>query len=137
MPSPVVTTITIDGEKFNARSASVGLTTLAGTAGKPASGGSQTNIEVVVDIQDTANMPFSTLSKLFNLAKVVTNAQIKDIRIDFWKDEGREDVVCSYSLQGWISHFRTQSGADGNHTLTLTIQPIVDKQNAFVIDISN
>jgi len=137
MPNPLVTSVTIDGDKFDALSVSVGLTTQPSIVGKPAIGTFQTNIEVVVDIHDTVNMPFPVLQKLFQLSKVVTSDKIKDIKIDFWTDETRQDVVCSYSLQGWISHFQTHSGGDGNHMLVMSIQPTLDPQNVFVIDMNN
>jgi len=77
------------------------------------------------------------LKRLFELSKVVTSDKIKDIKIDFWTDETRQDVICSYSVTGWISHFQTHSGGDGNHTLVMSIQPTLDPQNVFVIDMSN
>jgi hypothetical protein len=137
MATPLVTSVTIDGDKFDAMSVSVGLTTQASATGKPAIGNFHTHIEVVVDIHDDVNMPFPLLFKLFGLAKIVTSEKIKDIKIEFWKDESRQDVICSYVLQGWISHFETHSRGDGNHTLVMSIQPTLDPQNLFVIDMSN
>ena len=137
MAQPLVTSVTIDGDKFDALSVSVGFTTQSNAVGKPAIGTFHTHIEVVVDIHDDVNMPFGMLRKLFDLAKVVNRDKIKDIKIEFWKDENRQDVVCSYVLQGWISHFETHSAGGGNHTLVLSIQPTLDDQNVFTIDMSN
>src|SRR5258708_39866036 len=99
MAQPLVTTVTIDGDKFDATSVSVGLTTHADPIGLPMMGTFQPAIEVVVDIHDDTNMPYGTLSKLFNLAKIVTRDKIKDMKIEFWKDETRQDVICSYVFQ--------------------------------------
>ena len=137
MAEPLVTTVTIDGDKFDATSVSVGITSHADAAGLPMMGTFQPQIEVVVDIHDDKNMPYATLSKLFTLAKVVTRDKIKDMKIEFWKDEARQDVVCSYALQGWISHFQIHSSSGANHTLVLSLQPTLDPQNVFVIDMSN
>src|SRR5712692_9735426 len=102
MAEPLVTTVTIDGDKFDATSVSVGITTHTDAAGLPMMGSFQPHIEVVVDIHDDKNMPFPILQKLFDLAKIVTRAKIKDIKIEFWKDENPQDVICSYAMQGWI-----------------------------------
>src|SRR6266849_487473 len=107
MALPLVTTVTIDGDKFDAISVSVGLSTHTDSVGLPMMGTFQPAIEVVVDIHDDKNLPYATLNKLFNLAKIVTREKIKDMKIEFWKDENRQDVICSYVIQGWISHFQT------------------------------
>ena len=136
-PQPWVTSVTIDGDKFGAQSVSVGFSTLSNPVGAPLMGTFHTSIEVVVDIHDDQNMPFAMLRKLFDLAKIVTRDKIKGIKIEFWKDEHRQDVVCSYSFQGWISHFQTHSSGDGNHTLIMSLQPTLDPQSYPVIDMSN
>jgi hypothetical protein len=136
-PQPWVTTVTIDGEKFGADSVSVGFSTQTGPAGLPLMGTLHTSIDVVVDLHDDVNMPFATLRKLFDLAKTVTRDKVKDVKLEFWKDEKRQDAVCVYSLQGWISHFQVQSGGGGNHTLVMSIQPTLDPQSYPVVDMSN
>lgn len=132
---PTVSSVTIDGDKIWCESVSVGLSTATNSAGKPAIGAFQVQIELVVDLHN--NIDFPTLKKFFELSKVVTSDKIKDVTINFWKDETHQDVVCSYSLQGWISHFQTHSGGGANHTLVMTIQPTLDQQNVFVIDMNN
>jgi hypothetical protein len=136
-PQPRVTTVTIDGNKFDADSASMGFSTAAAVGGAPLMGTFLASVEVVVDIHDDVNMPFSMLRDLFELAKIVTRDKIKDIQLDFWKDESRQDVICSYKFEGWISHFQTHSAGGGNHTLVMSLQPKLDQQNYPVIDMSN
>jgi hypothetical protein len=134
---PQVTRITIGDIKFNATSASVGITTHTDGAGVPMMGTFQPHIEAVVDINDEQNMPHDKVKALFNLAKVVTQDKIKDIKIEFWKDNSAQDVICVYTFKGWISNFQLHSAAGTNHTLVLSLQPILDPQNVFAIDISN
>lgn len=132
---PSVSSLTIDGDKIWCQSISVGLTTQPNRAGKPAIGAFHVHIEAVVDLHN--DITFDVLKKLFDLAKIVTSDKIKPIVIEFWTDESHNDVVCSYSLDGWISHFQTHSGGGGNHTLVMTIQPTLDQQNVFSLDMSN
>jgi hypothetical protein len=134
---PRVSTVKIDDNKFDAESASVGFSTAVGTGGAPLMGTFLSSVEVVVDIHDVVNMPFSMLQTLFQLAKVVTRDKIKSVDIYFWKDETRQDVICHYSFQGWISHFQTHSAGGGNHTLVMSLQPQLDQQNYPVIDMTN
>lgn len=133
---PWRTTVTIDGNSFGANSVGVGFSTQADRSGSPVMGSLQTSIDVSVDIHDDVNMPFDSLRKLFDLANVVTKDKIKDIKIEFWKDENRQDVVCSYRLKGWISHWQTHSNGD-NHTLVMSIQPSMNQDNFSTIMISN
>jgi len=134
---PRVTTVKIDDNKFDADSASVGFSTAVGTSGAPLMGTFHSSVEVVVDIHDDVNMPFAMLQTLFDLAKIVTRDKIKQIDIYFWKDESRQDVICHYSFEGWISQFQTHSSGGGNHTLVMSLHPKLDQQNYPVIDMSN
>ena len=138
MATPSVTTITIDGQKFNAFSASVSLATASDQSGMPQMGSLSCGIEVVVDIHDNTNMPFQALKKLFELANVVTRDKIKDIKIEFWQDDDRKDVICSYAFKGWISHWHTNSGgAAASHLLSMSLQPAMNNQNFTELRISN
>lgn len=137
MAQPSVTTVTIDGNKFNAASASFSLATASDNAGMPQMGSLSCGIDVVVDIHDNQNMPFNTLKSLFELANVVTRDKVKDVKLEFWQDEKRQDVICSYAFKGWISHWQTGSGGGGNHTLSMSIQPAIDSKNFSEMKISN
>jgi len=137
MAQPSVTTVSIDGDKFDALSASVSFATQSDRAGLPIMGSFHASIDFIIDLHDNKNLPFSTLKKLFELAKVVTKDKVKDIKIEFWQDENRQDVLCSYAFKGWISHWNTGSGGGGNHTLTLSVQPAIDTSNYNDLRISN
>ena len=137
MAQPSVTTVTIDGNKFNAASASLSLATASDNAGMPQMGSLSAGIDVVVDIHDNQNMPFGTLKKLFELANVVTRDKVKDVKLEFWQDEKQQDVICSYAFKGWIRQWHTGSGGNGNHTLSMSIQPAIDSKNFSEMRISN
>ena len=138
MPQPSVTTVTIDGDKFDALTANVSFSTASDSSGMPMMGSFNSSIEVIVDLHDNKNMPFSTVKKLFELAKVVTKDKVKDVKIEFWQDENRQDVLCSYAFKGWISHWHTGSGGGGNnHTLSISVQPAIDTKNYNDLRISN
>ena len=136
MPSPSVSSITIDGTRFNALSVHFSVST-SHSIGMPLMGSSVYAIEVQVDMHDTENMPFPTLQKLFQLASVVTRDSIKDIKVEFWADDSQTDAICVYSFQGWISHFANTSGSGGNHTLALSLQPKLDEKQFVNITMGN
>jgi len=97
----------------------------------PQMGSLKTSIRCLVDFHDSQNVPYSTLSKMFNLANVVTRDKVKDMKVEFWKDEAHQDALCSYNFKGWISNFQTlnpvHSNGNGNgndavnHLLVLTL----------------
>jgi hypothetical protein len=45
-------------------------------------------IDVVADIHDDVNVPFPVLKNLFGLSNTMTKDKIKDIKLEFWKDDG-------------------------------------------------
>ena len=146
-------TVTIDGNKFDAVSTSVRFGTLKDRAGMPEMGSLTTKVRVWVDFHDDTNMPFGTFKTLFTLANIVTRDKIKDIKIEFWKDETKQDALCSYSFKGWISEFETSNPmADSspqtdssstspystiNHLLYMELEPALDQQNFTDITFSN
>jgi len=139
--NPYRSTVTIDGTKFNAVSALVRFQTDKDRAGMPQMGSLRTNIRVWVDFHDDTNLPHSSLKKLFDLANVVTRDKVKDVKIEFWKDESQQDALCSYSFKGWISGFHTcnpgQSADDVNHLLVLDLEPSLNQQNFKDVTMSN
>jgi hypothetical protein len=138
MAKPSITTVTIDGLKFNAYNASVSMSTSVDSAGMPGMGTLNCGVQVTVDMHDNMNMPFSTLQRLYALASVVTRDKIKPIKVEYWQDESQQDALCVYSFKGWISHWSTGSGGDGsNHTLQLSLQPAMDTQNFVELQLSN
>lgn len=145
--TPYRSTCTIDGTKFDCVSISVAFKTDKDRAGMPQMGSLKTSIRCVVDFHDSENVPYSTLSKLFDLANVVTRDKIKSMKVEFWKDDSRQDALCSYNFKGWISNFQTfnpvlNGSSNGNnpgvnHMLVLTLEPALNQQNFKEISISN
>jgi hypothetical protein len=145
--APYRSTVTVDGTKFDAFSTVVAFQTDKDRAGMPQMGSLQAQIRVWVDFHDDTNLPHSALKKLFDLANVVTQDKIRDIKIEFWKDDAHQDALCSYSFRGWISGFHTcnpgngnasnghATGADSNdlskvnHLLVLDLEPAMNQQN--------
>jgi hypothetical protein len=137
MANPSISSVTIDGETFNALSVHFSVATTHGNIGMPMMGSLVCSIEVMVDMHDTVNMPYATLQKFFNLASTVTSDSIKDIKIEFWTDETQQDAICTYSFKGWISHYSNVSGSGSNHTLSLSLQPALDDKQFVNITMGN
>ena len=153
MASPYRSSVTVDGTKFDAISTQVVFSTMKDRAGMPEMGSLGTTIRVWVDFHDDTNLPHSALKKLFDLSNVVVRDKIKDIKIEFWKDDSHEDALCSYSFKGWISRFETAnplplaspqtSGASAdplstiNHLLVLDLEPALNQANFKEITMSN
>lgn len=148
--APYRSTVTVDGTKFDAVSTVVAFQTDKDRAGMPQMGSLQTQIRVWIDFHDDTNLPHSALKKLFDLANVVTRDKIKDMKIEFWKDDGHQDALCSYSFKGWISGFHTCNPANGNvagadsndlsnvnHLLVLDLEPALNQQNFKDVTMSN
>lgn len=164
MANPYRSTVTIDGTKFDAVSTQVVFATAKDRSGMPEMGSLRTKIRVWADFHDDQNLPNSALKKFFDMANVVTRDKIKDIKIEFWKDDSHQDALCSYKFKGWISRFETanpptaaaeetymsaaassSSSAPGagmaspqlNHLLVLDLEPALNQQNFSEISISN
>ena len=137
MANPSVSSVTIDGETFDALSVHFSVSTTHGGVGMPMMGSLVCSIEVTVDMHDTDNMPYATLQKLFNLASTVTSDSIKDIKIQFWTDETQQDAICTYSFKGWIAHYSNSSGSGSNHTLSMSLQPALDEKQFVNITMGN
>lgn len=82
-------------------------------------------------------MPFANLSKLYALATLTTRDKIKDIKIEYWKDDAQLDAICTYNFRGWISLFSTSSGQGSNHTLRLNLQPELDAKQYVDVKLGN
>jgi hypothetical protein len=146
-------TITVDSNKFDAVSTSVTFSTLKDKSGMPVMGTLVTGVKVWIDFHDEVNMPSGTLQSLFTMANIVTQDKIKPMKIEFWKDETKQDALCSYSFNGWISKFETSNPmADSspqttssstipystiNHLLYLELEPALNQQNIANITMSN
>ncbi|MGO9086253.1 MAG: hypothetical protein ACLP6G_13140 [Terriglobales bacterium] len=151
--TPYRCTVTIDGTKFNAVATSVRFTTEKDRAGMAQMGSLRTSIRVWGDFHDDNNLPHAALKKFFDLANVVTRDKIKDMKIEFWKDDSHQDALCSYSFKGWISRFETSNphllastDTNGdhpappdnlNHMLVMDLEPALNQANFKEITMSN
>jgi len=147
MPIPYRCSVTIDGTKFGAISSSVQFSTEKDHSGCPQMGSLSTTIRVWANFHDNKNLPFSAMKKMFDLANVVTENKIKPIKIEFLKDDSRQDALCSYSFNGWIKRFETTNPIDLpgleedlqeqfrtltpglNHVLVLDLEPAMNQKN--------
>jgi hypothetical protein len=151
--TPYRCTVTIDGTKFNAVAGSVHFTTEKDRTGMAQMGSLRTSIRVWADFHDDTNLPHSALKKFFDLANVVTRDKIKDVKIEYWKDDAHQDALCSYNFKGWVSRFETSNPhalapneidddhpapPDGlNHILVLDLEPALNQANFKEITMSN
>ena len=141
MPGRV--SVTVDGTKFNAVEAAYSMATQKDPAGMPVLQTLNTSVFVRVDLNDDKNAPYDTIKKLFELGNVPNREKLKEIKVEFWKDDTMKDVICAYAFKGWISIFRTtntgHNGAAGgyNHVLELELTPIINKENHQEVKISN
>jgi len=158
MATPYRCTVTIDGTKFNAVSTSVTFATEKEPSGMPKMGSLITEVRVWADFHDDTNLPFSAIKKFFDLANVVTRDKIKDMKVEFWKDDTHQDALCSYSFKGWISRFETSNGEEFtkgmelggdddktfvgiapalNHMLVLDLEPTLSQEHFGDLKMSN
>ncbi len=137
MANPTNSTVTIDGNKFNALSAAFGMRTIHDEHGMPMMGTQQMDIQVIVDMHDTVNLPFAVVQSLFNLSHQHTRDKIVDMKIEYWQDESQQDAICVYNFRGWIANYQTGSGGGANHTLLLHLHPALDSKQYMNIQLSN
>ena len=145
-------TITFDGDAFTAISVDVKFNTMKDAAQMPVQGSLRSEIEIVADLHDDTNMPYSLLEKLFTSANVVTNDKIKPLKIELWKDENQDDVFCAYNGNAWVSHFQTatrptsaapgaegalQSGWEVQDALVVRFEVVMNQANFSEVSMSN
>jgi len=146
-------TIQADGTKFDAISTSVTFNSLKDHTGQPVMGSLTTDIKVYVDIQDDGNVPFGTLQTLFNKANKPSKDKLTQFKITFWKDEEKQNAICTYTFNGWISSFTTANplpvsvpGSNGtdtspystvNHLLVLDLVPVLNTANSSSVVLGN
>lgn len=137
MALPSQTTVSIASKKFNAYSAHFGISTDHEGKGMPTMGSLLCSIDFQVDINDTGNMPYATLQTIFELANIATRDKIVDMKIEFWNDDGKTDVVCSYAFRGWISHHSISSTGSNNPMLSLSVHPELGTKQFFNLQMGN
>ena len=152
--APYRCTVTVDGTKFDAVSTSVRFSTDKDRAGMAQMGSLRTSIRVWADFHDDTNLPHASVKKLFDLANVVTRDKIKDMKIEYWKDDSHKDALAAYNFKGWISRFETSNPHDMvtmrtiaddhpaapralNHMIVLDLEPAMNQQNFSEIRMSN
>ena len=132
-----ITTVTIGDLKFNALSSQVGISTHHDDMGMPMMGSVRMVVDLTVNIHDYDAVPFSVISALFDLANRATRDKVKPIKIEYWRDELRQDAIMTYSFDGWLSSFTTTSGSGSNHTLHLQLQPTLDEKQFMAVTLGN
>jgi hypothetical protein len=141
MPGRV--SVTIDGKKFNAIEAVFAMGTQKDPAGMPVLQTLNTAVHLRVDLNDDKNIPFDTIKSMFELGNVPDRSKLKTMKIEFWKDDTMQDVICAYNFKGWISMFRvTNNGVNSstngyNHVMEMELTPIINKENYQEVKISN
>jgi hypothetical protein len=134
---------TVDGTKFNAVEAVFEMNTQSDQAGMPTLQTFNTSVHIRVDLHDTKNFPFGNIQKIFNLGNVVSRDKIKDCKIEFWEDDKKENVTCTYQFKGWIKSFRTSNtdtdngGTTFNHVLDIELKPVVNQSDYKEVKIGN
>ncbi|MCI0660032.1 MAG: hypothetical protein L0220_03060 [Acidobacteria bacterium] len=141
MPGKI--TVWIDGSQFDAESAVFEMVTQKDHACMPVLQSLTTSVRCRVDLNNDKNFTFNHIKKLFDLGNVPTRDKIKECKIEFWKDESKKDVICSYKFKGWVSHFRTSNVGDENgnkhynHVLDFSLTPVINKENYQEITLGN
>jgi len=141
--NPYNSTVTFDGNSFDAVEIGVMMATTPDRNGMPTMGSFSTKVRIVLDPSDQQNMPFSLVQKLFGYANVTTADKIKAAKLEYWTDDSKQNALCSYQFNGWISSFHTlnpvaDGGAGGNqqgqtdvmnNMMILEITPQIDTKN--------
>src|SRR5262245_6332745 len=150
MPGKV--SVTIDGTKFNTIETVFAMSSPRNATGVPGQSALQTKVHVWVDLCDDRNFPFDSIKKMFDLANVPDPSKFKEIKLEFWKDDRMQDVICSYKFKGWISMFEVYNPvlevpehpivtdtADRvyNHVLHMKLEPVLGMDSYREVTISN
>jgi hypothetical protein len=150
MPGSV--SVTIDGTKFHTVETVFAMSSPRNIPGVPGQSALHTQVDVWVDLGDDQNCPFTSIKRLFELANVPDRSKFKEIKIEFWKDHARQDVVCAYKFKGWVSRFEVYNPvlavpahpivpltADrvNNHVLHLQLEPVLNTEGYREVTISN
>jgi hypothetical protein len=150
MPGSV--SVTIDGTKFNTIETVFTMGTKKEATGVPVSKTLKTKVHVWVDVYDDQNCPFASIKKMFDLANIPDRSKFRDMKIEFWKDDRTQDVICSYKFKGWIGKFEVYNPVLGlpkhpmvtdaekrvyNTVLHMELEPILSQGSYREVTISN
>jgi hypothetical protein len=135
-------TLTFDGEKIDVVEAVFAMHTAADPSGMPMMQTLNTTVQCRIDLHDTQNAKFQTLKKLFDLSNVATREKIKDMKIELWDDDSKQNVICSFKCKAWISSFRVSNiggdtGATYNNVLDIELRPVHNQANYQEITLGN
>jgi len=116
--------------------------TSADPSGMPMMQTLNTSVQVRIDLHDTQNIKFQSLKKLFDLSNVATREKIKDMKIELWDDDSKQNVICSFKCKAWISSFRVSNvggdtGATYNNCLDIVFTPVHNQANYQEITLGN
>ena len=134
---PSNSSVTIDCVKINTFSTLAGISSVADGSGMPMMGSMAPTLEFSADIHDQKAVPFASVRKLFDLCNLPTKDKIKDVKIEFWTDENRTDVILSLTFRGWLSSWTVTSGGGSNHILSFSLQPELNQNHYADIKIGN
>jgi hypothetical protein len=128
--------VKIGAVSFNSNNVSLSMNTHRDSTGLPILQNLQTTVSVQVDLYDRENLKFDDLKALFDMAKLPTGANVKDVEIYFWADDTATNVVCSYHFKGWITRYETYTAPGSNGILALELCPIINQKTGANVDIS-
>lgn len=131
------TSVAIGGLTLNALSVQFAVHNQHSFDGMPQMGALACAIDVSLDMHDTVSLPFTAIRSLFDLVNGVDSSKIQDVKITYWTDESKTDVICVFSFRAWVASFTTVSNPQANHTLTLHLQPELDQGKFIKIDVRN
>jgi hypothetical protein len=127
--------VKIGGISFNSNHVSFSMNTHRDSTGLPILQNLQTTVAIQIDMYDRANIPFDALKALFEMARLPTGANVKDVEINFWSDDAQKDVVCSYHFKGWITRYETYTAPGSNGILALELCPIINQKTGANVEI--
>ncbi|WP_158823703.1 hypothetical protein [Granulicella sp. S156] len=135
---PSNASLKIDDMTVNVFSSTAGITSVQdGTSGMPVMGSMVPTLEFSADIHDQHAVPFATVKQLYELCYLPTKDKIKNIKIEFWTDENRNEAILSLSFKGWVSSWIVTSGGGGNHVLSISVQPTLSNNQYTEMTIGN
>ena len=134
---PYSAIISIDALKVDAFSTLSGISAVSDGTGMPLMGSMASTFEFSIDVHNQDVIPFTTVKTLFELCNQPTKDKIKDIKIEYWKNDEHDGAIISLAFKGWISSWTISSGGGSNHILSITLQPQLDKSQYLNVQIGN
>ncbi len=132
-------TVTVGEIRVDAYSAHAGIAALPTEhVGMPMMGSVEANISFQIDLNDQSDPKlFDSINKLFDLCNRVDRTKIRDIKLEFWKDQSHTDVHLTMFFEGWVSSWHISSGSGANHVLAISLVPKLDQKQFMKMDLGN